>query len=114
MIPARLLTLDADHYARSQTGPADTYGTPTWVEESPVAFTMWRRPKTVDELAERPDSRSVYIGFWTADLGATSHDRLDLANGESYEIEGVPRHHINPRTGDGYYEADLITYEEET
>jgi hypothetical protein len=112
MIPTRLLTLSAEHVARNQTGPNDAHGSPTWEEDSPVAFSMWRRPLSSAELADRPGGRATYVGYWTADLGATSNDKITLAIGQTFEIEGPVREHINPRNGRNYFEADLIEYGE--
>jgi hypothetical protein len=110
MNPAHLITQSCVVTARSQTGPPDTYGTPTWVEVE-ASDLVHVQPVSSDEVEDRPAGKLTHRGFFRP-LSAVGHaDRVTLASGQSWEVDGPARLWTNPRTlVDVYQEVDLVGY----
>lgn len=116
MIPDRLLFQAAVLTERTQTGPDDEYGTPTW-ETTEFVFApsgpnggVHIQPVSSAEIADRPDGRFTHRAWWKGKL-PTSTAKLTVATGQTWEVVGPPREWTNPRTGDSYVEVDLVGFE---
>lgn len=109
MIPARLLTQEAVLTLRTQTGPDDEFGTPTWVETTQnVDVYVW--PVDSSEIEARPSGRFTHRA---AAVGITpkAYDALTLATGQSWEVDGPAMTYTNPRTAAEFVIFDLVGYE---
>lgn len=117
MIPPRLLRSEATIIQRTQTGPDDDFGTPTW-EETEIVMSpdnanggVHVQPAVSDEVEDRPAGRFTHRAWWLREP-ATSLDRLILSTGQTWDIDGPPRVWVNPRNGRSYTEVDLVGYDD--
>lgn len=112
----RLLRQQAQLINRTQDGPADIYGDPTWTETiidlnpidpaSPGGVHV--QPLTSEELTEIPDGRIRWRAWLPLGVTPAATSRLVLATGLEGEIVGPPRLWVNPRTNTAHHqEVDL-------
>lgn len=99
---------------RSQTGPEDEYGSPTWVTSSvPIMCHVQPAPTgSTLETAELVDVASAGITIWKGWFPAGTlvdpADALLLDDGRMFEFVGPPRPWVNPSTGlEHHVEASL-------
>jgi len=98
--------------SRTQTGPVDDFGSPTWVETS-TAINVAVFPRTAEELL--PGGATTWRGFYVpadgsdpASLVADAGDRIITGDGRSFEVDGPGRDWLNPRTKTtDFVEVDL-------
>lgn len=107
----RLLTQECVITPRTQTGPDDDYGAPTWVDGTPVAERFHVQPIRGEELANRPGFRATYRAWFRHTSIVAVHYEVTAATGQDWEVEGKPRLWVNPRTLRSYLEADLTEVE---
>jgi hypothetical protein len=93
---ARLLNQTALVINRSQTGPVDEYGTPTWTE-SEFVTSCHVQPISTEEMAARPADRVRYRAWFPADTAIGASDRIVLASGLEAEVVGSALAWFNPR-----------------
>lgn len=97
---------------RSQAGPEDSQGTPTWVDADPVVESWHVQPRTSDDLYARPASKATHRGFGPFDTVADHKSKL-VWSGRVFEVDGEPRVWVNPRTGSPHHcEVDLVRWAE--
>ena len=93
---------------RSQTGPEDSQGTPTWVDDPPVVEKWNIQPRTSEDLVARPASKATHIGFGPFTTAATHKSKV-VWSGRDFEVDGAPRMWVNPRTrAESKCELDLL------
>jgi hypothetical protein len=94
--------------ARSQTGPEDEGGTPTW-ETVAVPVRCNVQPRSGIELLTAASAGiTTWVGFFPPDTVVDTADALVLDNGWSFELEGPPRPWPHPLTTEVWYsEVDL-------
>jgi hypothetical protein len=99
MIAERLMTQAASLAARTQDGPADEYGSPTW-RTTLTAITpgVLFQPRTSEELAAVA-GLTQWQGFLPSGLVVDTADGVLMGDGRWFELSGPPRPHTNPRTG---------------
>ena len=109
-----LLSQPGSLVQRSQTGPEDVYGTPTWVSvPTPIMCHVQPTPTGADaENAELEEAASAGISVWKGWFPAGSlldaADALLLDDGRQFEFVGPPRPWVNPSTGtEQFVEAHL-------
>jgi hypothetical protein len=91
--------------ARSQTGPEDVYGTPTWENvDVPVRCHVQPAPSGANaehsELEEAASAGvSVWKGWFPAGTLLDPADAVLLDDGRKFEVVGPPRPWVNPSTG---------------
>lgn len=114
MNPVRLIRQECVIVHRSQTGPADEYGAPTWEESEadalihvqPVDFTNLN-----SELVDRPAGRLTHTGYLLAATEISHADKVILATGQTWEVDGPPRIWFHPLTGEAVYQVvDLVGF----
>jgi hypothetical protein len=112
----RLLRQHAQLVNRTQDGPPDIYGDPTWTEEtidldpsnpsSPGGVHV--QPVSSEELATLPDGRIRWRAWLPPTVTPRGTSRLVLASGLEAEIVGPPRTWTDPRTTRAHHiEVDL-------
>ena len=91
---------------RSQTGPEDDYGNPTWVTtETPVTCNVQPR----DSTENYPMPKGTWQGWFPPGTPVDQSDALWLDDGRRFEIDGPARPWVNPRTSQEHHvEVDLI------
>lgn len=95
----RLMSQEAQIVTRSRTGPADTFGTPTWTESDPVAVRGAFQPGRSQEYTGPDTGRVHWTGYLPADTAIGPEDRIVMAIGVELEVVGPGRVWTNPRTG---------------
>jgi hypothetical protein len=103
-----LLSQPGSLVQRSQTGPEDEYGTPTWVEvNTPIVCHV--QPRTSEELLQAASAGiTTWKGWFPAGTLVDPADALLLDDGRQFEFVGPPRPWVNPTTGtEQFIESDL-------
>lgn len=98
--------------ARSQTGPEDEYGQPTWVTlEVPVRYHA--QPRSGQELIGAASAGlTTWVGWFEPDTPVDTADALLGDNGLAFEFDGPGRPWYHPvTTAQWYIEADLTRIE---
>lgn len=109
MTVTALMRQEALVVRRTQTGPDDAYGTPTW-EETTTAVLCHIQPGRSGEVADRPAGRVDYTGWFPPETNIGTSDRLVMATGLELEVAGPARQWTNPRTLDVAYLAVDLTH----
>jgi len=103
----RLLRQQAQIVRRTQDGPDDEYGDPTW-QTTVVEVYCHVQPVSSDELDGLPDGRIRWRCWLPADTSIGASDRLVLAVGLEAEVFGPAREWTDPRTATVHHlEVDL-------
>lgn len=112
---ARLIRQQCVITTRTQTGPPDEFGSPTW-EETDTADLIHIQPVTAPstgETMERPGGRLTHKGFLRPSSNIGHADKVTLATGQQWDVDGAPRLWTHPRTlQDVYIEVDLVGFTE--
>ena len=91
---------------RSQTGPEDEYGSPTWVTVS-IPVMCHVQPKSSEELVSLVAGKGTWNGFFPEGAPIDHVDAL-LAIGRTFEFDGPSRPWNSPITDLALVAADLI------
>lgn len=101
--------------SRTQDGPPDEFGTPTWqISWTPILVAAM--PRSSEEIAEAGGAgvtrwRAWYVpadGTDPAGLVAGAGDTIALGDGREFEVDGPARDWLNPRTKvTDFVEADV-------
>ena len=95
---------------RTQTGPPDEFGTPTW-QETDTPSVIHVQPVSSEEVEDRPAGRFTHRGYLKVDADVPHSSKITLVSGQSWEVDGPPQVWHNPRTGrDEYQVVDLIGF----
>lgn len=95
---------------RSQTGPPDAFGTPTWVEEDTDDL-IHVQPVSSEEVEDRPAGKLTHRGFLRPTSVVRHTNKIGLVGGQSWEVDGPARIWTHPRTLENMYqEVDLVGY----
>jgi hypothetical protein len=81
---------------RSQTGPPDIYGTPTWVTTYADVHCLMQ-PRSSEELLV--EGMTKWAAFFPAGTEVGAVDGVLMDDGRWFEVHGPARPHLNPRTG---------------
>lgn len=88
-----LLTQTAIIKHRAQSGTADAYNTPAWVESATTAPTYVSSPSATEV---GPAAVGMHRALFAPDV-AIDADDLIVVDGTTYEVVGIPRKKWNPR-----------------
>lgn len=111
--PAHLIRSQCVIVHRSQNGPRDDFGQPTWLETETEALCAVF-PVGSDEVADRPAGRFTHRAFLLPGTLVFSNDSLVMADGRSWEVDGPARMWQHPRTLENVYqEVDLVGYSDD-
>lgn len=108
--PAHLIRRQCILRNWTQTGPADSLGTPTWqhtdTEDLIAVF-----PVSSEEVADRPAGRFTHRGFLRPESNIRHTTEVILSDGRSWSVDGPPRMWTHPtKLVDVYQEVDLVGY----
>lgn len=82
---------------RSQTGPEDRDGTPTWVETRTTAYGYKESVKSREYTDERDTQVEKSLLILPANVSIDKSDAIEM-DGITYQIDGKPERLYNPRT----------------
>jgi hypothetical protein len=106
MSVATMLSTPGTLVQRSQTGPEDEYGSPTWETVSiPIMCNL--QPKTSEELVSLSAGKGTWNGFFFEGAPIDHADAL-LAIGREFEFDGPSRPWNSPISNLALVAADLI------
>jgi hypothetical protein len=96
--------------SRSQDGPPDEFGTPSWTETTTTAL-IHVQPVASDEIEDRPAGRFTHRG-WVLPTTTINHEsKVTLETGQSWDVDGPPKLWTHPVSLDDWYqEVDLVGY----
>jgi len=94
---------------RTQTGPMDRYGTPTW-EESTAAVACWVYPIDTAEVEDRAAGRFTHRAFFPPGTVVDGFAQLQV-DGQQWDLDGPPLRWVNPRDGEEkFVVVDLVGF----